>query len=103
MPNADPPLGKGTFEIMVTDVFDDERQDLFWIVGLGLDRRHATTVRPGAVYSGQLVPSMCDSWLKIPQTTPIGREPHSKAVTEKCEECRRRTEESHFSHVVWDF
>ncbi|WP_433870540.1 hypothetical protein [Saccharopolyspora sp. CA-218241] len=88
---------------MVTDVFHDERQDVFWIVGVGADRRHATTMRPGAVYSGQWVPSLCDVWLKIPPATPGGREPKSRAITDRCEDCARKTAEGDFAHTIWDF
>lgn len=88
---------------MVTDVFHDERQDVFWIVGMGTDRRHAMTMRPGAVYAGQSVVALCGTTLKIPQPTPSGRPPRSKHVTEKCVECEEQSNADWFSHALWDF
>ncbi|GAA0506406.1 hypothetical protein GCM10011581_42210 [Saccharopolyspora subtropica] len=88
---------------MVTGVFDDERQNVFWIVGSGMDRRHATTIRPGAVYAGQVISALCEQPLKIPQATPNGRMPRSKAVTDRCEECARLVADADFAETAWDF
>ncbi|GAA2815221.1 hypothetical protein GCM10010470_58300 [Saccharopolyspora taberi] len=46
---------------------------------------------------------LCAARVKIPQATPLGREPASKAVTELCPECAREVEDSGFSAVFWDF
>lgn len=81
----------------------EQLHDLFWIVGLNAERRHATTLRPGAVYAGQSVPSLCRAWLKIPQPTPSGREPGSKSVQALCEECLRHAQEGDYSETSWDF
>lgn len=88
---------------MEIDVFGGERQDVFWIVGMGLTQRHATTMRPGAVYAGQVVPALCATELKIPQSTPIGRDPRSKSITDKCPDCAERIAEADFAETVWDF
>ncbi|MBB5154503.1 hypothetical protein [Saccharopolyspora phatthalungensis] len=88
---------------MVIDVFRDERQDAFWIVGSGLALRHATTHRPGAVYAGQWIASLCEVQLKVPQPTPSGREPNSKPVTDKCPECTQKATEANFAEITWDF
>ncbi|MGI8308941.1 hypothetical protein [Saccharopolyspora hattusasensis] len=88
---------------MVIDVFDDERQDVFWIVGMGLVVRHATTLRPGAVYAGQSIPSLCGVSMKVPQPTPSGRMPSSKPITDKCPECSREATEANFVETTWDF
>lgn len=81
----------------------EELEDLFWIVGLGADRRHATTIRPGAVYAGQLVPSLCRAWLKIPQPTPSGRDPGSKSVRTLCEDCLQHAQDGEYAETSWDF
>jgi hypothetical protein len=88
---------------MSIDVFRDEQQDVFWIVGLGLTMRHATTLRPGAVYAGQWIPSLCDVQLKVPQSTPSGREPNSKPITDKCPECTQKATDANFAEITWDF
>ncbi|MGP4016783.1 hypothetical protein [Saccharopolyspora sp. 5N708] len=88
---------------MISDVFRDEGQDVFWIVGSGCIVRHATTLRPGAVYAGQQIPSLCDVRLKVPQPTPSGREPSTKPITDKCPECARKATDSAFSEITWDF
>ncbi|MBE9374759.1 hypothetical protein IQ251_09905 [Saccharopolyspora sp. HNM0983] len=82
-------------------MFHDE--DLFWIVGLGTDRRHATTIRPGAVYAGQWVPALCSAQLKIPQPTPSGREPGSTSVRTLCEDCLQQAQNGDYTEVSWDF
>ncbi|MEV0053914.1 hypothetical protein AB0H34_25870 [Saccharopolyspora shandongensis] len=88
---------------MAIDVFRDERQGVFWIVGMGLPLRHATIFRPGAVYAGQSIPALCGASLKVPQPTPSGREPNSKPVTDKCQECSREAAEGDFAETTWDF
>ncbi|MER7015392.1 hypothetical protein ABT324_28495 [Saccharopolyspora sp. NPDC000359] len=88
---------------MDIDVFGGEQQDVFWIVGMGLTQRHAITMRPGAVYAGQSVPALCGAELKIPQPTPIGRDPRSKAVTDKCPTCADRTTGANCTETTWDF
>ncbi|GAA4610850.1 hypothetical protein [Saccharopolyspora hordei] len=88
---------------MDIDVVDGERQDVFWIVGMGLTQRHATTMRPGAVYAGQVVPALCGAQLKVPQPTPIGRDPRSKSITERCPDCAARIAEADYAETTWDF
>ncbi len=87
---------------MIADVFA-EQEDVFWIVGAGADRRHAMTMRPGAVYAGQTVTAMCGTAVKIPQPTPSGREPRSAHVTERCPDCTECTDDEVHRHVTWDF
>ena len=84
-------------------MFGQDRHDAFWIVGVGTPHRHATTMRPGAVYSGQQVPALCSAAVKIPQATPLGREPGSRAITERCPECEREVDRAGFSTISWDF
>ena len=80
----------------------EELQDLFWIVGVGQAVRHATTLRPGAVYAGQSIRSLCEGQVKVPQATPLGREPQTKGVTGKCADCERKTQ-GQFAETNWDF
>ncbi|MDA3629194.1 hypothetical protein [Saccharopolyspora oryzae] len=88
---------------MDIDEYDGDRQDVFWIVGMGLAQRHATIMRPGAVYAGQAVPALCATELKIPQPTPIGRDPRSAKITDKCPTCAERVAEADFAETTWDF
>ncbi|CAM06313.1 hypothetical protein A8924_0140 [Saccharopolyspora erythraea NRRL 2338] len=84
-------------------MFGPDRHDVFWIVGSGLKLRHATKMRPGAAYSGQQVPTLCDDLIKVPQATPSGREPNSKSITERCPQCSEEAERCGFSTISWDF
>lgn len=88
---------------MNTTEFAEDRPDVFWIVGAGQVERHATIMRPGAVYAGQCVPALCDVQVKIPQSTPLGREPQTKKVTRKCPECERAVIADNCSETMWDF
>ncbi|GAA2335702.1 hypothetical protein GCM10009854_09500 [Saccharopolyspora halophila] len=88
---------------MGTEMPPEEQQDVFWIVGTGQTVRHATTSRPGAVYAGQSIPSLCDGQVKIPQPTPLGREPLTKMVTGRCADCQRKAHGRHFAETNWDF
>lgn len=88
---------------MNSNRFAEDRQDVFWIVGTGQTERHATTTRPGAVYAGQCVPALCDAQLKIPQTTPLGREPNTKKITDRCFECERISAAENCAETTWDF
>ncbi|MDI2032361.1 hypothetical protein QFW96_27325 [Saccharopolyspora sp. TS4A08] len=83
--------------------FAEDRQDAFWIVGTGQTLRHATTMRPGAVYSGQVVPALCEHEVKIPQPTPLGREPQTKNIAEKCLDCEQLIADGNFAEITWDF
>jgi hypothetical protein len=80
----------------------EQLQDLFWIVGAGQAVRHATTLRPGAVYAGQSIRSRCDGQMKVPHPTPLGREPETKRVTGKCADCERKAQ-GRFTETNWDF
>ena len=83
--------------------FTEDRQDVFWIVGAGQAERHATTMRPGAVYAGQCVAALCDVQIKIPQPTPLGRDPLTKKVTRKCPACEGIAEVKNYAETSWDF
>lgn len=83
--------------------FAEDRQDVFWIVGAGKTERHATTLRPGAVYAGQRVPVLCDVQVKIPQPTPLGREPQTKNISDKCPDCERIAAAENCVETTWDF
>lgn len=83
--------------------FAEERQDVFWVVGIGQTERHATTMRPGAVYAGQRVPTLCGGQVKIPQPTPLGREPNTKNITGKCLDCERIVTAANYAETTWDF
>ncbi|MFC7344677.1 hypothetical protein [Saccharopolyspora griseoalba] len=87
---------------MGTEMSHEELQDLFWIVGAGQTVRHATTRRPGAVYAGQRIQALCDGQMKVPQPTPLGREPLTKSITGKCADCERKAQ-GRFAETNWDF
>lgn len=88
---------------MVAPVFGEQHQEVFWIVGINSDQRHAMTNRPGAVYAGQTIPALCGAGIKIPQPTPSGRAPRSKDVTARCTDCAHRADDAVFAHTTWDF
>ncbi|MGP4021105.1 hypothetical protein [Saccharopolyspora sp. 5N708] len=87
---------------MLADPYSDV-EEVYWIVGIGLQRRHATPIRPGAQPGGEWVPSLCEVWLRIPFATLWGREPRSTAVIERCPQCTGTVEERGFSGRNWDF
>ena len=87
---------------MGTEMSPEELPDVFWIVGAGQAVRHATTLRPGAVYAGQRIPSLCEGQVKVPQPTPLGRDPVTKAITGKCADCERKAH-GRFAETSWDF
>ena len=83
--------------------FPGEQQDVFWVVGLGKAERHATTLRPGAVYAGQLIPVLCGGQVKVPQSTPLGRDPGTKDITARCLECEKVVADENHAETTWAF
>ncbi len=68
-------------------MFTDHDQ-VWWIVPAGQRLRHAITVRPGARPAGDAVRALCSAAVKIPhETWPASKEPNSRRITERCEEC----------------
>lgn len=90
-------------ERMITPVFGEQHQEVFWIVGSNTGQRHAMTTRPGAVYAGQTIPALCGAEVKIPQPTPSGRAPRSTNITARCAECAQRSDDTATTHTTWDF
>lgn len=88
---------------MIYDAFRREERDAYWILGSGLFRRHAMTTQPGAVFCGQWVPALCETWLKIPNATPYHRAPASRSVTTRCEECTEHVQRHGYFDNTWDF
>ncbi|NHD17806.1 MULTISPECIES: hypothetical protein [unclassified Actinopolyspora] len=81
----------------------DERDDVFWIVGLSTDVRHATEVIPGAHPPGEWVPTLCQHWIRLPFPTPAGRVPTTAAIQRQCPRCGELAEQRGCSGVIWDF
>lgn len=77
--------------------------DLFWMVGMGKEIRHATEVRPGLVPAGDWIPTLCERWIRIPCSTPYGQQPRSKSIDERCPDCERIAAADESSSVNWDF
>lgn len=78
------------------------RGTVYWLVGPGARVRHAVEFGPGAFPSGQLLPTVCNRWIKVPLGTPRGREPVSQKITERCEECVETVRPHQPAEVVWD-
>ena len=77
--------------------------DLFWMVGMGKEIRHATDVRPGLVPAGDWIPTLCGVWIRVPCDTPYRHQPRSEAIRERCPDCEHSTADGHSSSVNWDF
>ena len=90
--------------------FDQRKQlylrcgpDAYWIVGVGLTLRHATEFRPGTFPAGEWIPTLCGRWFKVPFSTPYGREPQSKSISDKCPQCTELVQNNEYSSTNWDF
>lgn len=88
--------------------FLGNKKRIYWIVGCGLGLRHATKVLPGALPHGEWVPSLCETWIRLPFSTPFGREPASKGIQARCSlciqatECLQGAEGDEWRGVIWD-
>ncbi|MEV0054095.1 hypothetical protein AB0H34_26775 [Saccharopolyspora shandongensis] len=88
---------------MLANPYRGETQEVYWIVGIGLARRHATPVRPGAQPGGEWIPSLCEVWMRVPFATLAGRTPRSTAITERCPQCTEAVDGRGFTGRHWDF
>ncbi len=79
------------------------RNDVFWIVGLSTDIRHATKVLPGARPPGEWAPTLCQRWIRLPFPSLAGRVPSTAAIHEQCSRCGDIAEQQECSGVIWDF
>lgn len=76
---------------------------VFWVVGIGLHLRHATDIRPGAFPSGEWIPTLCETWFRLPFPTVSGVQPRSKSVEHKCPQCTEIADSQGYRSIIWDF
>lgn len=87
---------------MLPSAYDSGTTHVYWIVGAGMPLRHATGTRPGALPGGDWIPALCERWIRVPFDTPIGWEPRSRRVTERCARCEEVVELHQYSGITWD-
>lgn len=83
------------------------RDRVFWLVGPGKKLRHAVRVHPAALPHGEFIPTVCETWIRVPFSTPYDRIPASKAITERCADCvyylvQQYRESSPPMEISWD-
>ncbi|RCW39962.1 hypothetical protein DFQ14_11344 [Halopolyspora algeriensis] len=88
---------------MFPNPFLGDRIDVYWIVGLSTDIRHATDILPGARPSGDWVPTLCERWIRLPFPTVAGRRPATEEILDQCPQCLEIAEARECFGVLWDF
>ncbi|GAB3286438.1 hypothetical protein [Parasphingorhabdus pacifica] len=78
------------------------RQTVYWLLGPGARVRHAVEFGPGSFPGGQLLPTVCNRWIKVPFGAPSGGEDISRKINERCGECTEAITPHKPSEVVWD-
>ena len=78
------------------------RKTVYWLLGPGARVRHAVEFGPGAFPGGQLLPTVCNQWIKTPPGTPRGADSVSRKITERCRECVETVAPHKPAEVVWD-
>lgn len=75
------------------------RETVYWLVGPGARVRHAVEFAPGAFPGEQLLPTVCNRWIKIPFA---GAGQHAAAIKERCAECREAVRPHQPCEVTWN-
>ncbi|GAA3364316.1 MULTISPECIES: hypothetical protein [Saccharopolyspora] len=75
------------------------RETVYWLVGPGAKVRHAVEFAPGAFPGGQLLPTVCNRWIKVPFA---GRDAAVDAITARCPDCTDTVRPHQPCEVTWN-
>ncbi|GAB2653620.1 hypothetical protein GCM10027271_09980 [Saccharopolyspora gloriosae] len=75
------------------------RETVYWLVGPGAKVRHAVEFAPGTFPGGQLLPTVCHRWIKVPFA---GRGAAIDAITDRCHDCTDSVRPHQPCEVTWN-
>lgn len=74
------------------------RETVYWLVGPGARVRHAVEFAPGTFPGGQLLPTVCNRWIKI----PFAGGGHAASIIQRCPECTSAVRPHQPCEVTWN-
>ncbi|MFR9728039.1 hypothetical protein ACL03H_02350 [Saccharopolyspora sp. MS10] len=75
------------------------RETVYWLVGPGAKVRHAVEFAPGTFPGGQLLPTVCRRWIKVPFA---GRDAAVNAISDRCLDCAESVRPHQPCEVTWN-